>query len=967
MRSMFLPIALVAVASIVHSAQIQPVPTDATSFAGAELSKASPQAAGRATSQAANQESSWMENAHWRVGYTNRGVNALESNKDAYRANLLNGELGDVLLAYKVKDGVWMRINPEKREVKVDDANRTILYHDLGMGNAIEMTQLFRLEGDLLHWTIDIVNNSKFPVEIGDLGVAFPSRSGGQNQAALFERSFTKHAFISGDSSFLYFTRNNGEAPYYLMTVKPGTKLEYFDISQAGGQPGGQAAGQGGSRYRVYVYSGKTGSAETRGTWRQEHTRGELQPSGSRGDRMSFGFTLHAADSYSNLKERVFSSRLIDIDVVPGMTLPVTQKAKFSLKTLCQIDSIVAEFPERTALKYLGKKGENTHIYEVAFSKLGENKLTVNFDGGRKTYLEFFSCESPETITKKRSSFLVNYQQFRNPSKWYDGLYGVYDMKDGDLLGPDNPGIYDDVLTYFLASDDPILGKAPFLASKNVIFPDDAEIWSLEYHLKNFVWGKLQRTDKEHPYPYGVYGTPNWFINRDHSLRVTYTDYKLENMRLWRTYDYAHMVMLYWHMYQIAKLYPEKSKFMNADQYLEIAYGTAKAYYAYPTELLGEYYEPFKWGCYNELVIVDLIDELEAKGFPAKAAELRAEWEKKAKYFIYDDRYPYRSEYALDRTAFESTYFLAKYGVLNDMKPDQNLWRDYTTQQWYSHPVVTKEKARDFMERQHFAGLSCRGYLEKQWFIYGGDFNRSSDGSVHSYMARMAGTAILDYGYRFADDPYEWLRLGYASYLGPYGIVNTGTPESDYGYWYPGKEKDGAMGQAFTSVKFGRPWIRTEEARGPWRLCGEGDLGMCAITRTAVAMLVDDPIFGWSVFGGNMSEEPKHFAVYPDDGTRTRFRVVNDKIRVGLELERDNWSITKPIIVNKDMRSMELKLENATGNKHLTRLVVDARGARNPRLNADGKNIVSKRDRYGNFVFEIPIEQQESTLKVSWQ
>jgi hypothetical protein len=141
---------------------------------------------------------------------------------------------------------------------------------------------------------------------------------------------------------------------------------------------------------------------------------------------------------------------------------------------------------------------------------------------------------------------------------------------------------------------------------------------------------------------------------------------------------------------------------------------------------------------------------------------------------------------------------------------------------------------------------------------------------------------------------------------------------------------------------------------------------MCAITRTAVAMLVEDPIFGWSIYGGNLSEEPKQFAVYPDDGTRTRFRIVNDKIRIGLELDRDNWSATQPIIVNKDLKSMELKLENATGNKHTTRLTVDAKGARTPRLSADGKNITPTRDRYGNYVFEVPVEGQVSVLKLAW-
>ncbi|MDH6311667.1 hypothetical protein M2137_000426 [Parabacteroides sp. PFB2-10] len=894
-----------------------------------------------------------MENAYWKIGYNIRGINVMENVSDTYHANLLNGEIGDVLLSYKVKDAFWQKANPRNRTMEADAANGIITYHDAGFGNAIEMTQVFRLEGEVIHWSIDIVNNSKLPIEIGDLAIAFPWRGpSGGNPIPIYEQAFAKHAHISGDASFLYFTRNNGEAPYYLVTVNPGTKLEYFDISATD------------RKYRTYIYSGKTGTAETRGTWRQEHTRGLLQPAGTGQNKMSFGFTIHAADSYPKMKELIVADRSIDVEVTPGMTLPVSQKAKFALRTLCSIDSIAAEFPTKTALKYIGTKGANTHIYEVAFSKLGENKLTVYFDGGRKTYLEFFSCESPETITKKRSSFLVNSQQFRDPSKWYDGLYGPYDMKNGILRSPEDPDVFAEERTYFIASDDPMLGKAPYIASVNVVFPNDEEIASLEYHLEHFVWGKFQRTDQETPFPYGVYGIPHWYIHRNEDLRVTQTS---TPVRVWRTYDYAHMVMLWWHMYQIAKLYPEKSKFMTADQYLEIAYGTAKAYYEYPVELLGEYYEPFKWGCYNELVIVDLIDELEAKGFPEKAAELRLQWEKKAKYFIYDDRYPYRSEYALDRTAFESTYFLAKYGALNNMKPDENLWFDHNTEKWYSHPVVTKAAALDFMERQHYAGVACRGYLEKQYSIYGGSFNRSSDGSIHCYMARMGGTSILDYGYRFADDPYEWLRLGYASYLGPYCVVNTGTPESNYGYWYPGKEKDGAMGQAFTSVKFGRPWIGTEESRGPWRYCGEGDLGMCAITRTAVAMLVDDPIFGWSIMGGNLTEDSKQFSVYPDDGTRTRFRIINDKIRLGLELNRDNWSATKPIIVNKNLRNMELTLENGTGNKHTTTLLVETKGASNPRLSVDGKNISAKRDRYGNYVFEFAMEQKESSLKLTWR
>ena len=108
-----------------------------------------------------------------------------------------------------------------------------------------------------------------------------------------------------------------------------------------------------------------------------------------------------------------------------------------------------------------------------------------------------------------------------------------------------------------LACDDPALCKAPFLASKNVHFPVPEEIAAVEYYLEHFVWGKLQRTDKETPYPYGIHGVPNWLDARDPLLRARSGNNNLDKMKIWRSYDYPHMVMLYFHMYEIARLYPE--------------------------------------------------------------------------------------------------------------------------------------------------------------------------------------------------------------------------------------------------------------------------------------------------------------------------------------------------------------------------------------------------------------------------
>ena len=846
----------------------------------------------------------------WRVSYDSVGVTGLVSVKDPYEANLIErGRLGDVTVTYKVQDGLWQTLSPQKRVFSERDG--VLTYTDRGLGDALVMTQTFSAEGTDLHWGIRLENRSKFPIFIGDLAIAVPWKSGAEDPKEIFERSFTKHAFVSGDASFFYFTRFNGEAPYPMLIPDTGTPLEYYANDRR--------------NYLAYIRSAKSGTRETRGTWRQPHTGETLAP----GESRTYGFTYVAADSYPGMREELYRRGSIDTKIVPGMTVPRGQKAVFALRTQCGIDAVTAEFPSDTRLKRKGRSGD-TELWEVEFSRLGENMLTVSFGGGRKTYLEFFCSLSPKELTLKRSSFLTRHQQFRDTGRWYDGLYGVYDMVTGQLRGPDNPDYFDEKLTYFLASDDPILGKAPFVASKNAVWPDAEEIASLEYHLTHFVWGGLQRTDKETPLEYGVYGTPNWYINRHQDLRETQTDYKLGTTRTWRTYDYPHVVMLWWEMYKIARDYPELCHEVDAATCLERAFQTAKAFFRYPKQLLGEYYEPFKWGDYNELLIPDIIDELEAAGRKEDADVLRSDWERKFHYFVYEDRYPYRSEYAADRTAFESTYALARYGMRNGIDP---------------------AATRDFMERQHYANLSCRGVLENQWYLLGSDFFRSSDWSAMSYMARMGGWSVLDYGLRYADDPYDWIRLGYSSYLDPFGLVNAGDAESNYGYWYPGKEKDGAMGQAFTPLKFGSAWIGTQEARGPWRYCGEGDLGMCAITRTAATILADDPTFGWTLYGGNLEEDATGFRFIPDDGVSRVLYLVSDKVRAGVSINRGHWSGTVPVRVSKDLKNVQLTVAGAKGVT-LTFERLAGKGA--PSVKAGSRTLRPVRDAYGRYHYTLP-------------
>ena len=889
-----------------------------------------------------------LSNAAIQARFTPRGLTSLTSPQDPHQASVVgrSGVWGRPVVRYRIGPGDWLSLYQGETRFEQAAAD-TVVYTDFIEGMPLKMTQTFRLTDKGLDWDIAIETKMEFPVTIGDLAVPLPwQRPGGADPAFIFEKCFTKHHYIAGHGSFLHFTRPSGDPPFLAVLTKPGTKLEYFDTV--------------GSAYAVFFHSGLSGGAVTEGTWRQPHTFAELGPAGSDTARLEYGLHLEWADSWDGLRETLYENGLFDIRVVPGMTVPEDLTATLSIRTKNTIAAIRPEFPEETAVRPLGEK-DGHYLYAVDFRRLGENKLSVDYGGGQTMGLEFFVTEPLETLFKKRSAFIVNSQQHRVPGKWYDGLFSVYDMKNGILRGPENTDGFDFWWGYVLACDDPALCKAPYVAAKNVFYPADDEIAAVEYYLKNFVWGGLQRTDKETPYPYGVYGTPNWKFNRDPLLRAGVKDRNLDKMNVWRSYDYPHMIMLYYHMFQIASKYPDKTAYLDAAGYLERAWQTARAYFTYPYEIL-PWYETYKWGCYNELVIVDLISDLEKTERKEEADWLRAEWEKKVKYFVYDDRYPFRSEYSIDRTAFESSYALARYGATQNMAPDENLWWDKNLEKWYSHPEVSRQDARDFMDRQHAAGLAVRGWLETKYFLLGSDFTSSSDRHCLSYMAKMGGWSILDYGIRFADLPFDWLQLGYASYLSSWALMNTGREETGYGFWAPGKEKDGATGWAFMEAKYGRAWIRKDIPRGAWHYDGEADLGYGAAVRTAAVVVTEDPLFGWYAYGGTLEREDDNFAVVPRDGLRVRFFVVTGDRRCGIEFDRDGWKREEPVVLTEAMDRIEGFIENRTGDAHTTVLTLWNIDPAEWTLILDGRPIPLLQDTEDAATASLPITRESHRL-----
>jgi hypothetical protein len=802
---------------------------------------------------------------------------------------------------YIDKDGVLGKLSIKYRDkiVNTNDCTPTVLAHNTDaikllfqLPENITLLEEFKIKGGELNWSFKIANNESRSVVIQDLYFPVPIGAIDQNKNA--NSNLSMHYSINGNGSFFYWIPYSGEGDILLVTPLKGTSLEYFKHGE------------------YYIHS-STSVDRVNDTWRLPGSHLELTP----GANKTYGFCFQTVQNTDQVRQTIFDKGGIDVRVVPGMTLPENMEALCAIRVRDKVHTILAEYPEETSIKKISADKNGYSIYRFNFKKHGENQLTIKYGDNKLFYLDFFITEPLETLIKKRASFIVSHQQTRDTSKWYDGLFSIWDMKNCKLFNPDDSGPFPDYVVG--GSDDPSNGKALFVSEKNVVYPEKDEIAAIEYYEKEFVWGGLQRTDKEYPYPYGIYGSENWYENRSGNAGG-FNSGGWGKERMWRSFDYTTHFALYYNLYRIAKDYPEMVEYLDAKGYLERAYRTAMAFFEVPYNIkMGEFWNfhgwcdwAYKQGNFHERYITDIIQALEQNGDSEKAFKLRCEWEKKVKYFIYDDPWPFGSEMFVDRTAFESSYYIGEYAKKNQMQPDELLWYDKNREIWYSHPSISDSATDYFLKRQLDGNLALRGIIEPGYNKLGTAW--ASSYSL-DYMSQMGGAAILDYAVNFSKEPANHINIGYNSILSSWALMNTG--KNGVGYWYPNKINDGAVGWVFTNWQFGTTWFRNiSTPRGPWQYCGEIDHGLVGGVHALATYVVNDPLFGFVAYGGKLSADDAGYNTVPLDGVRRRFFIQNGNQFLSVIIRQDGFKKDAEIKVARNYDKISFSIEKRIACSH---------------------------------------------------
>ena len=140
------------------------------------------------------------------------GIESLVNLSDPFKADIIGDRTwGRTRCMYRVAQGDWLSVNPYAKRIEAE-GDTVVRIIDCQPGMPVCMEQKISLKKNGLDLDISIETKMQFPVTIGDLAISFPWRTArGEEPSYIFEQCFTKHHFIAGDGSFLYFTRWFGE------------------------------------------------------------------------------------------------------------------------------------------------------------------------------------------------------------------------------------------------------------------------------------------------------------------------------------------------------------------------------------------------------------------------------------------------------------------------------------------------------------------------------------------------------------------------------------------------------------------------------------------------------------------------------------------------------------------------------------------------------------------------------------
>ena len=896
--------------------------------------------------------------------YVNNGVNTnmnFVSNEDQIRVEMgINRYLGELKFKYQVGTGAIATASTgrsgDSREMSLNEAEKKInvSYTKPSANSAgikdFTVNEAYSLKtdpksGDYVQFDIHIKNTGNDSITFQD--ISLPITWNAHWQADSPYENYTTHAsnYVSYNSSYLSVERGGGGGDKLVFIPDSSTdaKLEYRRFISTQDYYTNMPE-------EFFLYSSGIAADTTNGNFNQGYLPSTSLTLGA-GDEKTLSFRIFKTSDYLGINDILEEQGLIAPVVKPGMVMPMDNIAEVDLRTIKNIESVMDTTPNPPApavfnptnmavITKNAEKSKDTHnIYNIEFKKLGRNDITVIYDGGKKTVLQFWIMEPLKDAIQRRADFIVDelwlsdarteailagpdsqLKTFASKHKYafleMDNVTGVASVHSGNGFYCSNS----DYEQYYDAPD--------FLAAKNIYLPVKREIDVLDTNLVEHVYQYQVQ-----PFGSALEGylcvhccnnTGGWGYGSDPVNKVE------------RVYNYARVYNQFFSMYQIAKRYPDITTFKHeANWYLSVAAIVAKR--GIEVSMGGT-------GAMGEQTLADMVAALNAEGLMNYATAIKEASTQKANN-IARQAYPFGSEFSVDNTGEEGAYFnLRNFSTaanrLEKMQQtvDKCLAWIGKTPVWYLQ-TTGRPAGNDWWMFQYAVGLQAKAYSD--WF-----FNYAD-----------AGTRDYNGNGQYSQDMW---RMVYPAKMSPFVHIQSGQPEINIGPNNSTTTGKGVLGTVWGNIKPTHPYNWNQGF--PYSTSAEADISLWSgIQLLSSDVVPNDPSFGLAGYGCEVTsgtadytkEAPaRTYDVTPKDGLFRRLNVVGDKVQV--ELLHDQYTAAK---LHENYDAIKLSLKNVTGTAHTG--VVKLRGFKPGTYNVRVDNALQ-----GDF---ITITDNDAFTEVSYQ
>ena len=814
---------------------------------------------------------------------------------------------GDILLtAKKQTEESWSAmhsfVSDDVRRIDCDADCLTIEYdgnsENPGGFQGLRIKQTFMLENDAIAWRLAITNKTDSETEIGELGLPISLNThystGGEKDGVnhrgvdtlkyIYENRVAGHMFVSGHSSYIDIERVCGKGEHLLMFPVGETFLEaaYGEYYQGGFLETDMTLAKGPV---FYLFS----KSAARKPWINGHRSLTLKA----GEEKQFEFRMVKARDKADVDKTLYHHGKVVCKVAPAMVLPVGKTGHLLLECskpihVTEIVSSSGE-PSDAAIEPV-EKLRNRHTYRVTLKSEGEHRIRIEYGNGEWTHIALYGIEPIETLIKARAAHSAAHQQILDPDDIRQ--YGFTDWNNVEERLVVRNEIAD--CSNGCGGDQGL--EAPlYLIAKNVDYPEEKELKVIDDFVEKCLIEKLQDQETFRVLSC-LFGPQEGTWRRwDHSYRY---------------YDYPHVYNMYYNMYRIRKRHKWATLSRDADDYLRLAYETARAAYAdstYEEIFTAKNYIDYHCGnmsnthgAMGSWNIYNLLDELKTVGMIQEYEALKQDVEGSWPFFL-EEEYPYATEYLYDSPSFPAVYYLAK------------------------------AAGSDSVMRKTVAIIMANRHKFPFWFSYGVDLK-----TIGNYTTPLGARPLLD-AYERTGDPL-CLRIGYAATLAIWSCVT----------------KEG-KGFGSREWRFNAPEANAQTAYYNEYFTGEIGMGLFGNLYALKSYLVNDEDFGVIGYGCEVAETEDTYTIKPWDGLGLRAAFMP----LGIHIETVKARMVKAI-ASKEASRLEITMEKPSEKADQAEFLIKGLAPGQYRVTGCGGESVIESD--GELLFDVRLDSDNRVV-----